>query len=86
MKITKLLKVVLVAPEYIVVDNGGENMRVSTNKSYAIGDIYEYEVVTQTPAYSYEESTTTLEKIEENKETTFTQEESTISHYGQEEG
>lgn len=45
MKIKKLLKIILVAPSYIVVENNGENMRIqlSSTEGLGVGEMYEYE-------------------------------------------
>jgi len=44
MKIKKLLKIVLVAPSYLVVSDKGENRTVHCDTfGYSIGDIYELE-------------------------------------------
>ena len=44
MKINKLLKIILVAPSYLVVSDKGENRTVHCDTSnYVIGDTYELE-------------------------------------------
>ena len=44
MKINKLLKIILVTPTYIVIDNNGSNERISIRDSkYKVGDFYEVE-------------------------------------------
>jgi hypothetical protein len=45
MKIKKLLKIVLVASSYIVVQENGQNQRIalSDTSGYQIGDMYEIE-------------------------------------------
>jgi hypothetical protein len=50
MKINKLLKIILVTPTYIVVDNNGCNERISIRDSkYKIGDVYETEEIEKQP-------------------------------------
>lgn len=65
MKITKLLRVVLVSEKYIVVNDGGNNrtINISDSSMYEIGDMYSF---TEEPAMipkDYKESVPEDSKI-----------------------
>lgn len=47
MKIKKLLKIILVAPNYIVVNQNGSNVKIkiSNTSKYIAGDMYEMEEI-----------------------------------------
>ncbi|MFZ2992532.1 MAG: hypothetical protein WA061_02340 [Microgenomates group bacterium] len=72
MKLKKLLKIVLVAPSYIIVDDNGNNVSIHTNTdNKKIGDFFEveYEIEDKKPSktsYKREEKQSFLK--EENNE------------------